>query len=100
IDECVTGSYHLTALEGAALGRVTLSGSSEPIEQVMLKASGASTSPFRSTHIDHLESTLEELLALDRSEVISLGRESREWMEKHWHPQAIVNDFMDIYLSL
>jgi len=98
IDECVTKSYHRSGLEGLALGKLTICSMDKQVERIMKKAAGSSTQPFVNIWIDSLEKKLSALIeSNDMEYILKKGEASREWMEKYWSPQVIVNDFIKIY---
>jgi hypothetical protein len=100
IDECVTASYHRSGLEGLALGKLTICSLSPAVEKVLLSASGASASPFVNIWISNLEIELCKIIDAGVDYIIEKGKTSRAWMENHWHPQTIVDEFTKIYDTL
>ena len=100
IDECVTSSYHRSGLEGLALGKLTICSLSPDVEKILLSSSGAQVSPFFNVWINSLETELNKIVDAGLDFILEKGKESRSWMEQHWHPQTIVNEFTKIYDSL
>ena len=100
IDECVTASYHRSGLEGLALGKMTICSLSPAVEKVLLSSSGATVSPFVNIWKNDLEIELCKIIDAGLDFILHKGIESRNWMNKHWHPQTIVNEFIKIYNSL
>ena len=100
IDECVTSSYHRSGLEGLALGKLTICSLSPNVEKILLSSSGAQVSPFFNVWINSLETELNKIVDAGLDFILEKGKESRSWMEQHWHPQTIVNEFTKIYDSL
>ena len=99
IDECVTGSYHRSALEGTALGKYTICWLSPEVRRVLAKASGSKLLvPFHSVPIDKLEEHLVRLCCEKSAEEIRrIGAFARWWMETHWRPEDIVAEYCGIY---
>lgn len=98
IDECVTGSYHRSALEGLALGKVTIAHLNPDVEAMFKKVSGSDFVPIRNVKIEGLYSELERLIRMDDyMKLVEEGRRNREWMYNHWHPKAIVDEYVSFY---
>jgi hypothetical protein len=100
IDECVTASYHRSGLEGLALGKLTICSLSPEVERVFLKSCAATASPFINVWINSLEIELCKIIDCGIDYIIETGVQSRDWMTRHWHPQAIVNEYVKIYDTL
>lgn len=96
IDECVTGSYHRSALEGAAMGKLTFCYLSDLLKNV-LEGYGDGNIPFQSCYIDNLEKNIGTWIENGIDSIYSEGNRSQAWMEKYWHPKDIVNEFEAIY---
>ena len=99
IDECVTGSYHKSALEGLALGKMTICSISKEVGQVMKKASGSNIIPFQNIWINELKFELKKIIALGSKYINNKGLENRLWMEKYWDPKTIANEYTDYYFN-
>lgn len=100
IDECVTPSYHRSGLEGLALGKLTLCSLNKEVEDVLAEASGTVVNPFHNVEVIHLYHELKQLIERGTDYVLDEGKKSRQWMEDHWHPQDVVNEFLEIYKML
>lgn len=99
IDECVTGSYHLQSLEGAAVGAVTLNNIDETTHSYLRQITGGVPHPFVKTDLDSLYKTLCNLL--DRPEELRrIGTASRTWMEENWDPRRLVSNYTQAYFNL
>lgn len=120
IDECVTGSYHRSALEGLALGKMTICYLNDDVMKVFMDSTTkevsdsllnfpmenlgearfpfenrkAGRSPMENVEISKLK---EFLLSLDYDIVVEKGIENRKWMERWWHPKDIAEEFIQIY---
>jgi len=97
IDECVTGSYHKSALEGLALGKMTICSISEEVNGIIKKISGSNKIPFENIWIDSLENELKKIIHLGSEYVNNKGKENRLWMEKYWNPEKITNEYIEYY---
>lgn len=91
VDEVVTGSYHRSSLEACAHAQVAVNSISGPVLDLVRRISGATDVPFLRSSPENLES---DLMALKRDpeRLVSLGRESRMWMERNWSPRRLWND--------
>jgi len=93
IDECVTGSYHRSALEGLAMGKVVVGYLSDEVNAVATKACGAWL-PIRNTRMYELGDTLK---GLTETNLVKDGFMNRVWMLNNWHPARIANEFVKIF---
>ena len=96
IDECKTGSYHRCALESLALGKITVCYVSPAVDSVVHSVTGEFL-PVTNSRLDQLEETLINSIIQPPAVLQLIGAESRRWMEEHWHPQNIVDDFIQHY---
>lgn len=99
LEEMVTGSYHLSGLEGLSMGKATLCYLDKRVEFVMKQLSGADSLPFVNTMLEHSEKVLAYLLA-NRGTGDELGAASRKWMEQYWNEEVLMRQFADIYYDL
>jgi len=99
IDECMTGSYHRSGLEGLALGKMTICSLNDDVKRILKKFSKVAL-PFENVWIDGLEQFLTTAIKNGTEYLKSIGNLNRTWMESYWHPQAIVNEYIKIYRSL
>jgi hypothetical protein len=100
IDEVVTPSYHRSGLESLAMGIATVCSVGIEVERIMLKASGSTLNPFINSNVQHLYSTLVNLIESGIDMVLNKGYESRVWMEKHWHPSVVASEYINQYKNL
>lgn len=86
IDECVTGSYHRTSLEGLAAGCVVVNGVGllPSVVEVLRRCAGGAAVPFVRASLDDLEGVLASLIEQGAAALARRGAGSREWMERHW----------------
>jgi hypothetical protein len=99
VDELVTGSYHLSGLEGLALGKPVLGWLDERTQIVLRELTGASTLPWVNVHLEDAEKVLRVLLA-DPSLCEAIGTESRTWMERWYNDRVLVQHYVQAYRDL
>lgn len=99
LDEMVTGSYHLSALEGLSLGKPVLSYLDARTDYVLRTISGSQQSPFINVRLEDA-GTLLKALAHDEAAVASLGQASREWIDKYWRDVQLALHFKSLYEDL
>lgn len=97
IDECVTGSYHRSGLEGLAMDKLTITGPfSLDFERLLEVVAGAPSPPvFNEVHISNLEECLTAIM--DAATLFDYPPYRRQWMEKHWHPRDIALQWVNEY---
>jgi hypothetical protein len=83
LDDLVTGSYHLSALESAAQGVPTLCWLDGRTQQAVRELTGASDLPWLNCSVLEAPHVVAELLDSPRLRD-ELGRDARRWMERHW----------------
>lgn len=95
IDECVTGcGFHRSALEGLAMGKLTVCYINNSIVQAFKKYSPVL--PVSNVPIQNLRDFLE--YQIDRIEyVYHVGKMSRAWMEECWNMENIIEEYINIY---
>ena len=100
IDECVTGSYHRSGLEGLALGKMTICSLSPAVINILNRASKTNIVPFENIGISQLENFLYDLVVNQGIEKVhNKGRSCRLWFDTYWSPEDIVKEFETIYLN-
>ncbi len=99
IGDIVTGSYHLTELEGLALGKPTLSYLDGRSVMTFVKTFKTDDIPFVNVNIDNLEFALEDLVT-NKELRANLGNFSRKWIEKYYDDRVLIKNFTDIYDKL
>ena len=97
IDEVKTDSYHRSGLESMAMGITTICSVSKEVEEVLLRSSNAKINPFINTYHQNLELELINLIESGLNKIVDKGYESRLWMENHWDPETIANEYIKIY---
>lgn len=100
IDECATGSYHRSGLEGLALGKLTICSMSPEVENILKWSSGSNTNPFENIWIDDLYDSLLGIITKGLDYIIKKGKQNRAWMQEFWHPKNIIKEYIKIYEEL
>lgn len=99
IDDLVTGSYHLSSLEGLSQGVPTLSWLDQRTMYILRELTGADDLPWINCHLSDLPGVLTSLLN-DRSLLEEIGQHSRSWMEKYWDELQMAEHFVRAYEDL
>ncbi len=99
IDDLVTGSYHLSALESLSQGVPVLCYTDDRAQDVLRDITGANRLPFINTHIDDAAGILENLIG-ERELIKELGNSSRAWMEKYFCPERLSAHYADAYIDI
>lgn len=98
IDEIVTGSYHLSALEYLSLGVPCFTNIDKHTEKVVKDLTGSLSLPFLKANKDSFERMLIDILK--EKSWPELGRKSRAWMESYWNPEFLCNHYKKIFEGL
>tara|TARA_Y100000310_G_scaffold343739_1_gene452786 strand:+ start:1975 stop:2844 length:870 start_codon:yes stop_codon:yes gene_type:complete len=97
IGEVKTTSYHRTGLESLGMGIATICRIGGKVEDALFKSSGASCNPFINVDLSHLPKKLDELIDRGVDNLLSIGKNSRQWMEEHWCPKTISQEYVTLY---
>ena len=100
MDECVTPSFHLSSLEGLALGKMTVCWVDDKVNSVLTNITGADSNPFHGDYIGWLEDILIEKLTGGREYIRKQGMLASEWYKKYWNPRDIAADYCNVYTNL
>jgi hypothetical protein len=96
IDEMVTGSYHLSGLEGLALGRPTFGYLDARMVSVLTLLSGSDSLPWINLPLHRIEEPLE--IFLQSPDLCALvGERSGQWMRTHWDTARMVGHYVKVY---
>jgi FkbM family methyltransferase len=96
LDELVTGSYHLSSLEGLALGKPTFAYLDARMVAVLAALTGSSALPWINTHLTTVEGPLRDLHA-DPALRAEIGAAGRAWIERHWDSAKLIQHFVSAY---
>lgn len=100
IDECVTGNYHMSGLEGLAMGKMVIGYCNEQnINNAHKIFPSATPVPYENVRLNNLESYLDNLISDPNSMdyICSKGVENRKWMEENWALEDIIHNMLQIY---
>lgn len=102
IDECITGGYHRTSLEGLACGTVVVANLMKQVKDIICKVSGSAKEalPWAVCRIEQLEECLTQLIDLfytDRQAFEGLKLNGKKWMQTYWNPELLVNKYTEHY---
>lgn len=98
IDEVMTGSYHLSGLEYAALGIPCFANIDAQTAKAVCDLTGADVVPFLIANKDNLKTKLEQVVR-DRSWQ-DLGAQTKAWMAKYWAPGWLASEYSKMYEDL
>lgn len=98
IDDIVTGSYHLSALEYLALKVPCFCNVDDKTEKVLKDLTGCTTMPFIKANKDGFERELRRII---KGQLWGyLGLDARDWMVRYWNPEALSEHYLRMYKSL
>lgn len=98
IDDIVTGSYHLSALEYLSVSAPCFDYTDALTEKVVKDLTGCEKLPFLNYKPESLDRVLRQIIR--NKEWVELGKEARGWMEKFWNPDVLCKHYMDMYKTL
>lgn len=93
IDECITGSFHRSGLEGLALGAMTICYLSPKIQQLSI----VKDIPFENVKIENLKEFLRKVTQYSPETFTKISKRNKQWMEKNWHPREIAEHLVSVY---
>jgi len=99
IDEVSSGSFHLSSLEALSQGKATIANIASWMENVIKEVTGCDEIPWVVSDASNLRKTIIELCK-DQDNLLNIQKKSREWMEIYWNPEAILENYMEVYKSL
>jgi len=99
LDDMVTGSYHLSGLEGISMAKPTFAYLDNRIQHVMREVSGSIDLPYINTVLENSGSLIKYLLK-NREVGVAIGRAGRNWLECYWSEDLICQEFFDVYEKL
>lgn len=100
LDECVTPSYHMSSLEGLALGKLTVCWVDSKVEEILKNITGSDINPFHGTYIGWLADYLEEIILKGPGYIKQEGLKAKKWFDKYWNVSKVVSEYDSIYSSL
>jgi hypothetical protein len=99
IDELVTGSFHLSSLEGMAQGVPTLAYLDGRTRDVLAQFTGTNNNPWINCCLEAAPDAIKAMVK-DPEFRLAKGREVRVWMERYWNDSAMVKHYVDAYETL
>jgi len=90
IDECVTGSYHRSSLEGLALGCVVVNNCDALCANNIRQMTGGAEHPFVTCDAGNLRNTLDRLIAKGPKQLIQAGLANRKWVDAVWNAKDLI----------
>lgn len=96
LDDMVTGSYHISALEGVSMAKPTICYLDERTIRVLHEVTGSDCEPFINSRLEEAPLIIDHLLQ-DKPLGEDIGKEGRRWLEKNWSEPVIASKFDEIY---
>ncbi|MFZ5425544.1 MAG: glycosyltransferase family 1 protein [Thermodesulfobacteriota bacterium] len=96
VDDLVTGSYHLTGLEGLAQGKCVLSFLDERSLALLRHFSGTDRHPFVNCRLEDAGEVLDHL-AGEHALTRELGARGRQWLVEHWAEERMIRHYEHVY---
>lgn len=99
IDEMATGSYHLSGLEGLALGKCTFGYLDTRMIEVIVKLTGSTSLPWINVHLSQFEETIGHFFR-EPGLFAESGQYAYRWMRQYWRTEELVKHYMDVYTDV
>lgn len=99
VDELITGSYHMSGLEGLSLGKPVFAYLDPRVDYVLREISGAKYSPFINIRLEDAQKVMINLLNHPDASY-EIGKASRKWIEEYWSEQKLIRHYEDVYKKL
>lgn len=99
IDECKTGSFHKTTIEGLSLGCIALVNISKKLGDIHKKLYGIEL-PVINVNLKGLEYCLNILLKTKKSVLEKMALEKMNIFNKYWNHKIVSKEYFDIYKSV
>ncbi len=100
LDDMVTGSYHMAAIEGLMLGKPTMVYLDKRMFR-LLTLLNDSVPPLINTHLSELSEKLRQFLSENsEADLEGIGREARSWYTRNWNEAKIAKEYEQVYLKL
>ena len=99
VDDLVTGSYHLTGLEGLAQGKPVLSHLDNRCLELLAAFAGTAACPFVNVRLEDAGPVIAALLA-DPEAAADIGAHGRDWLCRHFAAASRVAYYKDAYERL
>jgi hypothetical protein len=99
IDEMVTGSFHLSGLEGLSMGKPVFSYLDARTSDVLRTISGSDRIPFVNVRLEEAEPIVSHMIA-NRDVAAEIGASGRAWMEQYWDEDKTIRHYIDLFETL
>lgn len=99
IDECVTGSFHKSTIEGLMLGAVVFVWINDAIAKKHINLYNKIL-PVINTHIDDLEKSLVTYINKGKRKLEKLAKVNNEIFRSYWDTNDVANEYIDIYNNI
>ena len=99
IDECKTGSFHKTTLEGLSLGCLVIVNISKKIVDIHKKLYGKEL-PVINTGFDRLEYVLDVLLSSKKELLEKMAIEKMNIFKEYWNEKIVCEEYFKLYNSI
>jgi len=99
IDECKTGSFHKTTIEGLMLGCIVFVHISANLKNIHKELYNQSL-PVINTKLDTLEEKLKKIISLGKDKIERIALKNREYFLSYWNNEIIYNEYLNIYKEL
>ena len=96
IDDLVTGSYHMSALEGLASGTIVLTFADNRVIAETMKLTQGQFPPIINTKLEELQNVLFHL-AKNRALISHIKQATYDCMQTYWQPKERAQQFVVIY---
>lgn len=99
LDDLTTGSYHLTGLEGLAMGKPVFSYLDSRTKMLMQHFSGSLETPQINVRLEDAEAVL--LFLRGKPELMEeIGIYGRNWLKKYWSEEKMISHYEKVYEDL
>jgi len=99
IDECKTGSFHKSTIEGLVLGSIVFVYISDNLQAFHNKIYKR-TLPVVNVSLDNLEEKLKETILLGKNKIEEIALKNRKDFLSYWNDIEIFNEYNNIYKNL
>jgi len=99
IDDLITGSYHISSLEGLSMGKPVLTYLDDRTRFVLNELSDSNNCPILNVKLEEVYDILHSLLNNEET-INQIGEESRKWIKKYWSEEKLVNHYINVYKDL
>ena len=96
IDECKTGSFHKTSIEGLTFGSIVFANISEELQKELLKKEKVLI-PIENVKIDELEASLEEWILKGKDKIEEVAIDRFKIFNDNYGAKKVAEEFDNIY---